>query len=124
MPLDAAALDRAIQSSGATLERDAPDEAKEKNKRIGKLPYLALIAGEVADLITTERALGSGRGYEANPLGRNKKARLGVKLAGVMGLMGIMRHLDNKDSDKAAKLIGWIDGAAKGAIAAHNSRVK
>ena len=99
-------------------------EVKKKDPSIGMAPYAAHWGGELADLGTTIAALKSGRGRESNPLlGQNPWVMSGVKLGVAGALHAIMRHLDRTGHDKAAKIIGYVNGAAKGGIALHNSQV-
>ena len=122
-PFDAQALHAAITNSGARLEQTAPS-APTSERRIGKVPYIAMLLGELADLGTTLDAITSGRGREANPLMGSSPKRIALtKLIGTGGITGLMRLLDNQDHDKAAKILGYADGGLKGAIAVHNARV-
>ena len=93
-------------------------------KSIGPWPYVTHVGGETADLLTTLQAIQSGLGTEGTPWLRHPAALVGAKVGGTLMLALIMRHLDKTGHDKAAKLIGYLNGAAKGAVAVHNARVR
>ena len=118
---DAVALDRAIQQSHAALTQPAPPT---EDRRIGWPPYAAMLAGNSADLVTTIEALTTGRGREGNPIaGQDLRRIAATKIAGTLALAYIMRQLDDRDHDRLAKWLGYLDGIGTGAVAVHNARV-
>lgn len=91
---------------------------------IGPAPYLAMIGGNAADLLTTVQALQSGRGREGNPVlkGMGPKGIAATKIGATAAIAILMRELAKKHPDMA-KWLGYGDGAAMGALAVHNAKV-
>lgn len=87
--------------------------------------YTVLVAGNVADLWTTQAALASGRGYEGNPaLWKQGIGQIAIaKTGGVLVLVGAMRFLETHGHPKIARALGFIDGGVTVSAALHNTRV-
>ena len=101
-------------------------QVQEEPKKIGKWPWITLLAGQGADIGTTAYALNSGRFEEANPLLGDSLGRILLTKAGVTGGIGILMKLLERTGDpekvKAAKLAGYVSGAAGAIPAAMNIR--
>lgn len=122
MPLDAAALQQAIAATPNAYAQAATPAAVKSG--VGVAPYLALAAGEGADLGTTLSAIHSGRGQEANPLLAGGTASLIATKAGTAVLVAYLMHkLAQEGHPVAAKWLGYSVGAGSGALAAHNAMV-
>lgn len=99
-------------------------DAKTPRKGVGPAPYVVMVAGNAADFGTTIAALSSGRGREANPLLGQSPARIAAAKIAATTLVGLaMHHLAKKGHPTAAKLLGYLNGGAMAAVAAHNARV-
>lgn len=88
-------------------------------------PYLVMVAGNVADLWTTQSAIGRGA-LETNPvLAGSSRATLALaKVGGTVAFAVVMRALEAHGHPTIAKWFGYVDGAAMFAVAAHNARVQ
>jgi len=120
MPLDIPA--DLIREEAAKMRPAETRQAAADDKGISPWPYLALAGGQGADVATTLYALTQPGMREANPVlsGLSPAAIAGVK-AGVSLTLGLlMRHLDKKGKDKAAKTLGYVVGAAGAIPAAKN----
>lgn len=90
-------------------------------------PYVALIGGNIADLVTTHQAFGRGA-YEGNALtgfaGTQQIAPLLVEKAAetVLVTWG-MHYLARHGHPRVAKIMGYVAGGLTFAAAAHNARV-
>lgn len=115
MPLDLSAVDRLVQ---ALAQQNTPPPRQ--NKSIGIAPYAAMIGGHGVDAVSTLDGWKRGN-RETNPLIGNSPTRLMIaKGAGTLGAALLMRLLDQKEHDTAAKWIGYGTGAAMGAVGARN----
>lgn len=87
--------------------------------------YTVMAAGNVADLWTTKIALDSGRAHEGNPaLERQGIGTITVaKTVGVLAITAVMRLLETHGHQKAAKILGYADGAVTFGVSAHNLKV-
>lgn len=125
MPMDAAALDRAIAATPnayAQMVQSAAPVASPAGIGVG--PYLALAGGEGADLGTTLAAISSGRGREANPLLSGGTPQLvATKVGTAVALAYLIHKLAADGHPLAAKILGYGAGAGYGALAAHNATV-
>ena len=97
-------------------------QVKEDPKKIGKWPWISLLAGQGADMGTT--AYGLTHGYkETNPLLGDNLGRILLTKAATTGGIGLlMKLLENSGHTKAAKVAGYIGGAGGGIPAALNLR--
>lgn len=120
---DAASLQRALQATPSITEQ-APGSAPSAGS-VGIGPYLALAAGEGADLLTTLQTIQSGRGVEANPmLSAGGNTGLVAGKAGTALLLAYLMHKLAADGHPtAAKALGYSLGGAYGALALHNNSV-
>jgi len=85
-----------------------------------KGPITSVIAGNVADMISTEMALQRPGTREANPImGDTMQQRLIVKSIGTAAQVWAVKVLHRKNP-KAAKIVGYSIGAALGSIAVWN----
>jgi hypothetical protein len=88
-------------------------------------PYLVVVAGNTADVLSTNTALQRG-GVELNPLFGGREATIGriaiQKAAVTVGCIVVMRYLSTHGHPNAAKWLGYLDGTATGLAAVHNYR--
>ena len=90
---------------------------------IGPWPYLAMAGGNGLDLGSTLSGLNRPGTREANPVfGGSKAAIVAGKAGGSVLIAAIMRALAKKGHPKAAKMLGYLDGGAMGAVGLHNLR--
>lgn len=105
-----------------------PASAQEQKRHIftDLAPYAALIAGNTADLVSSRQAFDRGAG-EVNPMlefvGSSKVGITITKIAVTAVLVYEMRYLSRHGHPKAAKWLGYLDGAAMGAVALNNRLV-
>ena len=105
-----------------TPETDRPTQARKPT--VGKAAHLVHAAGNLADGLSTYRALSRG-GEEMNPLLPNHGgAVLGIKAASILPEALLMRFLASKGHPKLAKALGYGLGAAGGLATIGNLRVK
>lgn len=92
---------------------------------IGRAPYLALAAGESADLATTLHALNSGRGREGNAVmaSAGTPGLIAMKTAGALFLGWSMKKLGADGHPKVAKALGYVTGIALAGVSYHNARI-
>jgi hypothetical protein len=88
-------------------------------------PYCVLIAGNVADLVSTQQAFKRGA-VESNPfMAGEGLGRISSRKAITAGLMIVlMRALETHGHPTAAKWIGYVDGSVMFAAALHNQQVR
>ncbi len=88
-------------------------------------PYVVLVAGQVADLWTTQAAIGRGA-VETNPgLAGTSRATLALtKVGGTVVLVGLMRLMETHGHPTAAHVFGYLSGGASVALAISNARVQ
>jgi len=88
-------------------------------------PYVALVAANVADLWTTQAAFTRGA-HEANPVMAplTFPRMILAKSATTAGLMLVMHALATHGHPRFAKVIGYLDAGAIGAVAISNARVR
>lgn len=83
--------------------------------------YLAMTAGNGADLATTQQAFQRGA-HEGN--GLTSTTRIGPlaasKVSFTVGLALAMRLLDAHGHPTAARVLGFVDGGVTFGVAAHN----
>ena len=105
--------------------QEAPTGAPpSKGKPVGKAPYLVHAAGNLADGLSSYAASKQG-GQERNPLlPNNGAAILAIKAASTIPEALLMRLLAKHGHEKIAKALGYGLGAAGGAAALGNLRVK
>lgn len=103
----------------------APAANRPPRAGIGLRPYVVMVGGNAADLTTTHAALETGRGHEGNPAWRRRDiGTLTVaKIGGVAALAVVMRTLETHGHPRAAKILGYVDGALTFGVAAHNGRI-
>lgn len=92
---------------------------------IGRAPYLALVAGNSADLVTTLHALHSGRGKEGNAVmvSAGIPGLIAMKVAGTVGIAWAMKKVGADGHPKVAKALGYVAGIALAGVSYHNARV-
>lgn len=84
-------------------------------------PVSALVAGQVADYVSTEIALQRGGVREANPLMQSPAARAALKAGSTaLGVWAVRRIAPRHP--KVAAVFGYTVGAAMGALAVSNLR--
>lgn len=87
-------------------------------------PYCVLIAGNVADLVTTQRALSRGA-IEGNPALGSSAGRIATQKAlGTAGTAVVMYWLARSGHPTIAKWIGYVNGSVMFAAALHNQQVR
>ncbi len=91
------------------------------------LPLYVVFGGlQVADLVTTQRALNGGTAREANPVmgpfAGNLRASIALKAASTTATILLTEHLWKKDRAAAVALMAAL-GSAYAVIAVHNARV-
>lgn len=111
--LEATLLQQALNPPAQVQQVQQPEEPE----KIGKWPWIAMLAGQGADIGTTTYALNSGRFEEANPLLGNNLAKILAIKAGAIGGNALLMKLLEKNHPTAAKAAGYIMGAG-GAIPA------
>jgi hypothetical protein len=79
----------------------------------------AIAAGNLADLVTTHLALGSGHGVESNPV-MSGPQMTAVKAMATVGQMYLVHKLWSGGHKRTALLTVISIGATYGVIAAHN----
>lgn len=86
--------------------------------------YLAMVAGNGADLATTQQAFTRGA-HEDN--GFTSTTRIGPlavsKVSFTVGMALAMRLLDAHGHPRAARMLGFVDGGVTFGVAAHNAGV-
>jgi|GEM_PF-6992891 len=87
-------------------------------------PYIVMISGNVADIVTTQQAFSRGA-HEGNGLtDTNKIGVLALQKASFTFAVGLAMHLlETHGHPKAAKALGYIDGSITWGVAAHNHGV-
>ena len=112
----------AVELVGPTVP--AYDQPAEVGFRSGELKTPALLYGAcaLADLATTEYALGLGA-YESNPIMRRRGIRLGMELGVVAGTTWIDRWAQRRAGNRAMWVFRGVLVGATGALAVHNIRV-
>lgn len=122
MPFDQAAIRAAVLES-LRNEPPAQTQAISAPDHVGPWPYVAAIAGPVADAATTLDAFSRG-GVEGNALlGQHRAAMLGTKAAQAILVPLLMKKLADDGHGTAAKTLGYLTGGISGSIAAHNATV-
>lgn len=125
---DPAALRAAVMQKLTSAQNDRAEagneEAVEPEHSVGMAPYAALVGGSLADGVTTDRALSSGRGQEGNPLmlGKGRASVAAQKALTTAVLAWAMREVGKKHPN-IAKVMGYGMGGAMGAVAARNAQV-
>ena len=105
-----------------------PAAAQEKKPVFADLaPYVAVVAGNAADVLSTNAAFQRGA-VEVNPItgfvGSSNIAPILIeKVAVTVTIIAAMRYYASHGHPKAAKVIGYLDGAGMLAVSAHNARV-
>lgn len=120
MPLDLSAVDRLAEAMARQEQQTA---ARPPDQSIGPWPYAAMIGGHAVDVGSTFD--GWNRGLrESNQLIGDSPARLLAMKAGAgITTALLMRWLDKRGHDTAAKIAGYCTGAAMGAVGARNLTV-
>lgn len=91
--------------------------------RVDWTAYSVMVAGNVADLVTTQRALSRG-GIEANPILGSRGSTITVRKAGLVAGVALgMRWLETHGHPRAARILGYVDGGAMLGLALRNARV-
>jgi len=85
-------------------------------------PITAVIAGNVADLVSTEIALSRGGVHEVNPLMQTTARRVAAKAGATAFTVWAVKRIAPK-SPKVAAVVGYSLGAVMGGIAVRNYRV-
>ncbi len=90
-------------------------------------PYVVLVSGNVADIVTTSQCFNRGRCSEGNggPLeGTRNIVPLTLTKGIFVGCLGYLMHsLETHGHPRIAKVIGYVDGGVTFAAAMHNTRV-
>lgn len=103
---------------GGDLQQPAAVSKPDDPHRLPR--WLALIAGNGLDALSTEIALKRPGTYEANPLMRGGPAgRLGIKAGATIG-SGLLLDLLAKSHPKVADVIGFGAGGTAGALGVRN----
>jgi hypothetical protein len=90
-------------------------------EHIGAAPYVVAVGGQVADVWSTIYAKERGL-VEGNPVVGQGNARLIIAKGAAAGVtVLVMRLLDKRGDDKAAKWVGYIFGAAMSGVAVRNT---
>lgn len=102
-----------------------PVSAEGRFSAIDWSAYSVMVAGNVADLWTTQSALASGRAHEGNPaLQRQGIGTITVaKVCGVVAIGVAMRTLAQHGHPKVARVLGFVDGGVTFTAAMHNQQV-
>lgn len=83
-------------------------------------PQVALVLGNVADLVSTEIVIAQGRGREGNPImGQSTGRRVALKAAATAAQVWIVRRV-GKRHPVAAKVFGYSFGSFLGGVTVWN----
>ena len=127
MPLDLQGpelegLIRALQDQ-PVIEQPAPPPADPP--KIGKWPWIAMLAGQGGDAATTAYGISRHGLEEVNPvMGKGLPRILGTKAAANLGMAMLMKWAERTEEPKnvnAAKAAGYIMGGLGAAPAAWNA---
>lgn len=94
-----------------------------RDRSLHPWPYVALVAGNVLDVYSTERQIARGC-VEANPLYGSRVPSLGrivaVKAAVLVPLSVALAQLQRGGHQTAAARLGWVAGALGGGVGVRN----
>jgi hypothetical protein len=79
----------------------------------------AVVSGNLADVVTTHIALGSGHGVESNPVANGPQMNT-VKALATVGQMYLVHKLWSTGHKRAALITGMSIGVGYGVLATHN----
>lgn len=119
----------AQEVSGNTLQTQpvivSGNRSPQLSVPIGPLPYLIMVAGNVADLWTTKAAFERGA-VEGNGIASGRPLlEIGLSKASfTVGIALAMRLLETHGHPRAARVLGYMDGSLTFGIAAHNAGVQ
>ena len=120
---DQASLTRQAMLSQMDPQQTPDPAAPPARKGIGIAPYAALAGGSLADGISTYQALKRPGTYELNPLLSGGTAEMiAMKGGTTAALLWAMHELAKQGHPTAAKVMGYVGGAALGGLAVNNSR--
>lgn len=115
-----------IRNGGAViviLALASPVHAQDVTPRIDWTAYSVLVAGNVADLVTTQRVFAQG-GSEADPLLGHALPRIIATKAIMVSITALgMRALETHGHPKVASWLGLFSGGVGVAAAVHNGLV-
>lgn len=117
----AARAKKALATAAVLLLMAVPASAQS----LGSAPYLALVAGNSADLVTTLHALHSGRGKEGNAVMAvaGTSGLIAMKTAGTVFIGFAMKKIGADGHPRVAKAIGYVAGIALAGVSYHNARI-
>jgi hypothetical protein len=108
----------------ATIAGAQPLVSSPVAARVGPAPYVVMVAGNVADLWTTQQAFSRGA-IEGNGLigGRPIVKLALMKMSFTCAMALAMRTLTAHGHPRIATVLGYVDGGITFGVAAHNHRV-
>lgn len=101
-----------------------PVAAQETHAIFDVTPYIVMVSGNVADIVTTGQAFNRGA-HEGNGItSTNQIAPLALsKACAILGMGLTMRLLELHGHPRLAKAVGYLDGGITFGAAIHNTKV-
>lgn len=120
--IQSAALQQALAQDQSGAQQAAVAPTPPKQSGVGIAPYLALLAGNGADALTTYKALQRPGVSETNQILPSGGAGIvATKAALTIPEMLAMHYMGNHGQSAGAKALGYILGGLGGGLAVHNS---
>lgn len=115
---------RTILASLVILICAIPAYAQDATPSFDWTAYSVMVAGNVADLVTTKQAFDRGA-VEKNPVlsGRGFGEIVAVKAVSVFVASLMVHRLQAQGHPRAARIAAWFDGGVGFTVAIHNARV-